>query len=418
MNGELKVLFFLKKNQTKKNGLCPVMGRISIGRTMAQFGAKLEADASKWNPKAGRMDGKSHHALEVNRKIDKINLRINSHYKELLQNKGRVSAEEVKNAFQGIASTQETLLKVFTEHNETFRKRVGIDREATTYKKYCNAYNHLSKFLQKKYNVRDMSFKQLTYAFIEAYDFHLRVTLKMKPNSILRNILPLRKMVRFAVNKGYISADPFAPYKPERGKSVHRFLTMEDLKKIMSTDFHSHFRNLTRDMFVFASFTGMAYSDMRKLTVKELVTTDDGNKWIVTARKKTGTVSRIRLLDIPIRIIEKYEKERISEKVFPMPNYTTADINLKRIAEICEIETNVTFHMGRHFFASQVCLSQGVPIETVSRMLGHKDIHTTQIYATVSNDKINSDMKKLSSRIAGKFSFAQPQPTETAINQE
>ena len=178
MNGELKVLFFLKKNQTKKNGLCPVMGRISIGRTMAQFSAKLYADASKWNSKAGRMDGKSHHALDVNRKIDKINLSINRYYKELLQNKGRVSAEEVKNAFQGIASTQETLMKVFAEHNETYRKRVGIDREVTTYKKYCNACKHLTKFLQKKYNVRDMSFKQLTYAFIETYDFYLRITLK------------------------------------------------------------------------------------------------------------------------------------------------------------------------------------------------------------------------------------------------
>ncbi|WP_320913725.1 MULTISPECIES: site-specific integrase [Butyricimonas] len=417
MIGELKVLFFLKKNQTKKNGLCPVMGRISIGRTMAQFSAKLEADTSKWNTKAGRMDGKSHHALDVNRKIDKINLSINRHYRELSQNKGRVSAEEVKNAFQGIASTQETLMKVFAEHNEMFCKRIGIDREETTYKKYCNAYKHLTKFLKKKYNVQDMSFKQLTYGFIEAYDFYLRVELQMKPNTILRNILPLRKMVRFAVNKGYILADPFAPYKPIRGRSEHRFLTMKELKKIMSTNFYSYFRNLTRDMFVFASFTGMAYSDIRELTVKELITTDDGNKWIITARKKTGTVSRIRLLDVAIRIIEKYEKKRTGEKVFPMPKYTTADINLKRIAEICEIEKNVTFHMSRHFFASQVCLSQGVPIETVSRMLGHKDIHTTQIYATVSNDKINSDMKRLSQRIAGKFSFAKQQTTEPTTNQ-
>lgn len=416
MKEELKVLFYLKKNQTKANGLYPVMGRISIGRTMAQFSAKLEADASKWNAKAGRMDGKSHHALDVNRKIDKINLSINRHYKELVQNKGRVTAEEVKNAFQGIASVQQTLLKVFAEHNETYRKRVGIDREETTYKKYCNAYRHLSEFLLKKYRVQDMSFKQLNFAFIEAYDFLLRIELKMKPNTVLRNIVPLRKIVRIAVNKGYIPADPFAEYKPVRGKSVHRYLTIEELKKIMSTDFHSYFRNLTRDMFVFSAFTGMAYADMKKLTVKELVTTDDGNRWIVSARKKTGTVSRIRLLDVAVRIIEKYEKERTGDKVFPMPKYTTADVNLKRIAEICGIERSVSFHQARHSFASSVCLSQGVPIETVSRMLGHKDIHTTQIYATVSTQKIASDMKSLSQRIAGKFSLAK-KPAETAVNQ-
>ncbi len=409
MKEELKVLFYLKKNQSKTNGLCPVMGRISIGRTMAQFSAKLEADASKWNAKAGRMDGKSHHTLDVNRKIDKINLSINKHYKELVENKGRITAEEVKNAFQGIASVQQTLLKMYAEHNETFCKRVGIDREETTYKKYCNAYRHLSEFLQKKYRVQDMSFKQLNFAFVEAFDFYLRIELKMKPNSVLRGIIPLRKIVRIAVNKGYITADPFAEYKPIRGKSVHRYLTMEELKKIMSTNFYSYFRNLTRDMFIFSAFTGMAYADIKKLTVKELVTTDDGNLWVVSARKKTGTVSRIRLLDVAVQIVKKYEKERIGDKVFPMPEYTTVDTNLKRIVQICGIERSVSFHQGRHSFASSVCLSQGVPIETVSRMLGHKDIHTTQIYATVSMQKINSDMKKLSKRIAGKFSLTKQQ---------
>ncbi|KAA6309215.1 hypothetical protein EZS27_039247, partial [termite gut metagenome] len=190
MNGNLKVLFYLKKNQAKENGLCSVMGRITIGRTMEQFSAKMEANASKWNTKAGRMTGKSNQALEVNRKIDKINLSINAYYKEILTNRGQVTAEEVKNAFQGIASIQETLLKVFAEHNETYCKRIGIDREEVTCKRYCNAYRHLSEFLQKKYHVRDMSFKQLNFAFIEAYDFHLRVELKMKPNTVLRNIIP------------------------------------------------------------------------------------------------------------------------------------------------------------------------------------------------------------------------------------
>jgi integrase len=407
MNENLKVLFYLKKNQTKENGLSPVMGRITVGRTMAQFGAKLEADASKWNAKAGRMTGKSRHALEVNRRIDKINLSIHARYKELLTTAGKATAEEVKNAFQGIASTQETLLKVFAEHNETFRKRVGVDREEVTCKKYCNAYRHLSEFLQKKYHIRDMSFRQLTFSFIEAYDFYLRVELKMKPNTVLRSIIPLRKIVRMAQNRGLIPLDPFAAYKPERGKSEHRTLTGDELQKIMDTGFYSPMRNLVRDLFVFSSFTGLAYADIKKLTVRELVTTNDGRQWIITARKKTGTVSRIRLLDIPLQIIEKYRKDRIGETLFPVPGYTTVDVNLKRIDEICGIGRKLTFHMARHTFASQVCLSQGVPIETVSRMLGHKDIHTTQIYAAVSTGKISSDMAKLSRRIAGRFRLAE-----------
>jgi site-specific recombinase XerD len=411
MTTELKVLFYLKKNQTKPNGLSPVMGRITIGRTMAQFSAKAEADTSKWDARAGRMTGKSNQALEVNRKIDTTNLSINAHYKEILTNRGKVTAEEVKNAFQGIASVQETLLKVFAQHNETYCKRIGVDREAVTYKRYCNAYRHLSEFLQKKYHVRDISFKQLNFAFIQAFDFYLRVEHKMKENTVLRNIIPLRRIVRIAQNKGFISTDPFAEYKPERGKSVHRSLTSEELQAIMPTSFHSYTRNLTRDLFIFACFTGMAYADIKNLTTKELVTTDDGKQWIVASRKKTGTISRIRLLDIPLRLIEKYKEERIGNKLFPMPGYTTVDINLKRIGEICGINKKLTFHMGRHTFASQICLSLGVPIETVSRMLGHKDIHTTQIYAAVSKEKISSDMNKLSQRIDGKYTLIKQEST-------
>lgn len=158
-------------------------------------------------------------------------------------------------------------------------------------------------------------------------------------------------------------------------------------------------------LIVFYRFTGLAFADIRRLTEKELVTTEDGRQWIVIARKKTGTISRIRLLDIPLQIIEKYKKDRICEKIFSVPGYSTVDINLKRIAEICGINKTLTYHQSRHTFASVVCLSQGVPIETVSRMLGHKDIHTTQIYATVSTQKISADMKQLSERMAGKFSL-------------
>ena len=399
----MKVLFYLKKNRTKVNGLCPVMGRITVGRTMAQFATKLDADASRWDAKSGRMTGKSNNALSVNRKIDKINLGIHDHYREFLNRRGGATAEEVKNAFQGIAQVQETLLKVFAEHNETCRKRIGIDREEVTWKKYCNACRHLSNFLQERYHVPDMPFRQLNFAFIETFDFYLRVEHRMKPNTVLRSIIPLRKMVKIALNRGYISHDPFTEYKPQRGKSEHRTLTGWELQKIMSAPFHSPTRNLTRDLFVFSAFTGLAYADVKSLTEKELVTTGDDNRWIVTARKKTGTVSRIRLLDIPIRIIEKYREYRTGDRVFPVPGYTTVDINLKRIGEICGIHKKFTFHMSRHTFATSICLSQGIPIETLSRMMGHRNIKTTQIYAEVTGVKIEEDMKKLSQRIGNEY---------------
>jgi integrase len=184
----------------------------------------------------------------------------------------------------------------------------------------------------------------------------------MQPNTVLRSIIPLRKMVKIALNRGYISHAPFAEYKPQRGTSEHRTLTGWELQKIMNTPFHSRTRNLTRDLFVFSAFTGLAYADIKSLTEKELITTGDGNRWIVTARKKTGTVSRIRLLDVPVRIIEKYRDERVGDRVFSVPGYTTVDINLKRIDEICGINRGISFHCFRHTFATSICLSQGIPI--------------------------------------------------------
>ena len=407
MKEELRVLFYLKKNQVNVSGQCSVMGRITIGRSMAQFSAKIEAEPSKWDAKAGRMTGKSNHALQVNRQIDKINLSINVRYKEYLTNRGSVTAEELKNAFQGIATTHETLLKVFAEHNEVYGKRVGIDRVKRTYKGYCNAYSHLADFLQKKYHVRDMSFNQLTFSFIEAYDFYLRVDLKMKPNTILVYIIPFRKVVRIALNKGFITRDPFTEYKPERGRSEHRTLTSEELQKIMNATFDSPKRTLIRDLFIFSSFCGLAFADIRRLTENELVTTEDGKQWIVMARKKTGTISRVRLLDIPLQIIEKYKKDRVCEKIFSVPGYSTVDINLKRIAEICNINKSLTYHQSRHSFGTSICLTQGVPIETLSQMMGHRNIKTTQIYAEITGAKIEEDMQRLSQKIKNKYQLTE-----------
>lgn len=407
MKEELRVLFYLKKNQVNVSGQCSVMGRITIGRSMAQFSAKIEAEPSKWDAKAGRMTGKSNHALQVNRQIDKINLSINVRYKEYLTNRGSVTAEELKNAFQGIATTHETLLKVFAEHNEVYGKRVGIDRVKRTYKGYCNAYSHLADFLQKKYHVRDMSFNQLTFSFIEAYDFYLRVDLKMKPNTILGYIIPFRKVVRIALNKGFITRDPFTEYKPERGRSEHRTLTSEELQKIMNATFDSPKRTLIRDLFIFSSFCGLAFADIRRLTENELVTTEDGKQWIVMARKKTGTISRVRLLDIPLQIIEKYKKDRVCEKIFSVPGYSTVDINLKRIAEICNINKSLTYHQSRHSFGTSICLTQGVPIETLSQMMGHRNIKTTQIYAEITGAKIEEDMQRLSQKIKNKYQLTE-----------
>lgn len=403
MKLELKVLFYLKKSQSKKNGLSPVMGRITVGKTMSQFSLKLEADASLWDTKAGRMSGKSKQALEVNRQINRINLLIHSRYKEIKEYRGTVTALLVKNAIQGIATTQDTVLDHFSKMNETVSLRVGIDRAVSSYEHYVKAYNALRYFLRKKYNLMDIPFKALTYSFIEEYHYHLRVERKFKPSTTAGYIIFFRKVVRNAVNQGIIGRDPFYGFEPDTIDKNHKTLTKEELEKIMSIDLRLKLQRISRDLFVFACFTGISYADVANLTSDKIITAEDGSKWIMDKRQKTGATYNVRLMDIPLAIIENYKGERTDEKLFPMPCVETVYFSLNSIARRCDIHKKIGYHMGRHTFASLITLSEGVPIETVSRMLGHRDIRTTQIYAELSLDKIAQDIRALSKRIEGQY---------------
>ena len=403
MKQDLKLLFYIKRSETKNDGTCPVMGRITIGKTMAQFSTKLTVPVSLWDTRANRASGKSKQAVRINRVLDKTSLSVNSHFSSLTGLNGKVTATEVKNAFQGIASAQETLVRYFSRHNQEFYKRVGINRELSTAVQYDNSLKHLTRFIEKKYRVSDIPFSKLDSSFIEAYDFYLRVELKRMPQTIVGITRHLRKMIKLAIAEGIISRDPFEGYSPERPKAKQKYLTREELDRIMATPLDHPARYRTRDMFLFSVFTGLAYRDVFNLTEKNIVKADDGVLWIKTTRQKTGTPCEIPLLDIPLKIIEKYKGLTENGKLLPMLSCGRINKNLKVIGKICNIDRRLIYHMGRHTYATEICLSQGVPIESVSRMLGHRDLRSTQIYAKITNDKISEDIRRAESCIDSKF---------------
>lgn len=403
MKTDLKVHFYLRKTSEKKNGECPVVGKITIGKDVAQFSSKITAKASLWDVVSGRATGKTKHATEVNATLDKINVAINTSYRKLQKEKTTIMANDVKNAFQGIASQQETLINYFERHNEDFKKRVDVNRELSTYVQYENSLQHLKRFMSLKHKLSDIPFTQLDFSFIETYDFYLRVELKKKPNTILGIMRHLRKMIKLAIGEGIITHDPFEGYSPERPKAEQKYLTREELNKIITTPLDHPCRYLTRDMFLFSVFTGLAYRDIRNLTAKNIVKASDGILWIETTRQKTGTPCEIPLMEIPLQIIEKYKELAPDGKLLPILSCGRLNKNLKVIAQLCGIKRKLIFHAGRHTYASEICLSQGVPIETVSRMLGHRDLRSTQIYAKISNNKISEDTDKLEKQIKNKF---------------
>jgi site-specific recombinase XerD len=403
MTNELKVLFYIKKNQSKKNGLCPVMGRIHVGKTMAQFSLKIEADAKLWDAKAGRMKGKSGFAVEVNRQIEKVNLLIYSRHNEALHLGRDFTASDLKAMVQGIAGMQESLCAYMAKTIDKFAARVGKDRALNTLTGYKYYHSLLIGFLQTKHKLDDISFKALNYSFIEEYVRYLRVTLKLSIGTTRNAVGRMREVVSEAIDEGIIGKDPFFSYELESSETKHRHISREDLEKIMAEEFDNETSAIVRDMFVFSTFCGLAYIDVKNLTYDNIIKQEDGSSWIMTHRQKTGSASNIRLMEIPLSLIEKYRNRHTDGKVFPVPGYQTVLNHLKKIAEQCGLNKNLSYHQARHTFASLITLSEGVPIETVSKMLGHQDITTTQTYAEVSTDKILKDILVLSEKINGKY---------------
>jgi site-specific recombinase XerD len=404
-NANLKVSFYLKRNVSRE-GMNPVMGRIAIGNERVQFSCKLDASPSLWDMRAGRMSGKSHHAQKVNREIDKINVAINAKYREIVSIRGITTAIEVKHAFQGISSSQETLLKIFSKHNDEYKKRAGVNIAVNTYRQCEYSRIHLERFIHQKYRVSDLPFKQLDFLFIENFEYYLSIDRKMQPGTMLSHLSRLRKMVKIAIGRGIISRDPFLGFSPERPKHSQKYIPADDLEKLINTPLKKRSQQVARDMFIFSCFTGLAYIDMFNLTNGQIVKEDDGSLWLNITRQKTGIFAKIPLLDEALKIIEKYREAAVGDKVFPMKSNCVINQQMKRLAEECGIERNLHFHAARHTFATEICLSQGVPIETVSRMMGHKKLSTTQEYAKVTHNKVDEDMEALSEKINGKFVLA------------
>lgn len=389
----------MKKGSARPNGDLPLMCRLTVDGEVKQFSCKMDVPPRLWDVKNGRATGKSVEAMQINLAVDKIRVEVNRRYQELMQSDGYVTAAKLRDAYLGIGVKQETLLKLFEQHNVEYRKKVGFNREVATWKKYCCVCKRVREFLAHTYHREDIPLKELNLTFINDFEYFLRTEKKCRTNTIWGYMIVLKHIISIARNDGRLPFNPFAGYinSPE---SVDRgYITNEEIHTMMNTDMPDKTHELVRDLFIFSTFTGLAYSDVKNLTEDNLQTFFDGNLWIITRRKKTNTESNIRLLDVPRKIIEKYKGMTRNNKVFPMPSNTTCNKKLKTIAELCGIKSRLTYHVARHSAATTVLLSNGVPIETVSRLLGHTNIKTTQIYAKITAQKISQDMETLSHRL-------------------
>lgn len=395
-----KILFYLRKNQVNKDGTVSIMVRLTVNAEVAQFSSKLNIDPNAWDTKAGKAAGNSVKARQLNDLLDDMRTSIKNHYHDIEQQEAYVTAEKVKNAFLGNTTKQRTLLELFHKHLEDARKLLGISKTKATVEKYDRCYRRMEEFLKSQYKVNDIALKEINHMFITDFENYLRGVSKCNENTTAKFIQTFKMIVLIAKNNGWLFADPFANYKIRLKKVDRGYLNDQEIQKIMKKKFTAKRLEQVRDIFIFSCYSGLAYIDVKNLTAANIITSFDGGQWISTKRQKTDTAVNVPLLKIPLSIIEKYKAEGLpGGTLLPVLSNQKMNSYLKEIGDLCGIEKNLTFHLARHTFATTTTLSKGVPIETVSKMLGHTNIQTTQIYARITNEKISRDMQALSGKL-------------------
>ncbi len=391
---KFKVLLYLKKGTIDKSGMTPIMGRITVNNSMAQFSCKLPCDQKLWNARESRLNGKSLIAVETNAKLDKLLLSINEAYETLQSRNKPFRADDVKSLFQGGIASQTTVLAMFQKVIDDHQARVGIDRKQGSVYDYIYAYRSLERFIKEKFNSGDIVFGQLNEQFIREFQDFILLKERYSVSVVRNHLIFLKKVCRRAFTEGVADKKHFAHYplpnlerKPPRALSKEEFEAIRDLN---IPDMNERC-SLVRDMFLFSCYTGTPYIDVVAITKENLSIDEGGERWLIYKRAKNLSLSRVLLMPEAVAIIEKYS-DSSRDTLFPYINYEKVRQMLRSIRSIIGMSGSLGYHQSRHTFSTLITLEQGVPIETVSKMLGHKHIITTQIYARVTQTKLFEDM--------------------------
>lgn len=401
----MKLLFYLKRGTQDKNGKSPVMGRISIGRSMVQFSCKCACTPKLWDSRKQRLVGKSAEAVSVNRELDRLQVSVHQVYESLLGKlNNTVTAEQIRELVFGLNSKSQGLLHHTDEYIDRFRERVGIDRSERRLKCLLLFRKHLANFVKYRYRVEDILIQKVDAVLVKDLEDYFAKEKGFKLNTSAGYLSILASLLKDLHKRRIIDTYPFINHSIRWEVGTPRYITREEVRRIaaLGEDELQGYEKVSRDMFLFSCLTGLAYTDVYHLTEQHIFH-EAGMTWIRKPRVKTGNVCHIPLLPEAAAIIERYRgihtrafrHEPPKGYLLPIPGCDTVNIHLKKIARLCGIQKTLTFHTARHTFATTICLENGLPIETVSKMLGHRFISTTEIYARVTKSKIAKEMQPL-----------------------
>jgi integrase len=402
MNSTLKTLFYLKKPKKYKGGGMPVYLRISTGDLPKELSTGVMCTPASWDSKSERLKASDPNSQSANVILNQIEFKAKDNFRYLQEMEPYrfLSSQAIKEVLTGKQIKSKTLLQVFQEHNEKVKALVGQEFSPGTLERYQTSLKHTADFIKYKYETSDLSINQVNHIFITEYDFYLRSVRKCNNNTTVKYIKNFKKIILICLASGYISTNPFLNYKPKL-KPVNRVaLTEEELGWLERKSFNAERLEAVKDIFLFGCYTGLAYADVAALNRTNILKGIDGDIWLHTFRQKTSTATKVPLLDVALALIRKYEDHpKCEQLVFPLISNQKMNAYLKEIADICGINKDLTFHIARHTFATTVTLSNGVPIDTVSKMLGHTNIRTTQLYAKTLEHKISNDMAVLKNKL-------------------
>ncbi|MEO6849400.1 MAG: site-specific integrase [Mucilaginibacter sp.] len=399
------LLFYLKKPKNYITGNIPVYMRFTVNGIPKECATSRTADPAKWCSKTNREDGKNETTRSLNYHLDDLVKKVDEAHAQLVKDRKPLTAEALRDKFLGRDVPQKTpqLLEIFRLHNKQMKELIGREFEENTLKGYKTCLLHLTGFIRDTYKSDDLAIDLLDYNFINDFNHYLKLKCGIQPISAAKYLKHLKKVVNNYILKPKLLRDnPFSEFKSKAKVKEREYLSQIQLDKLRKKEFKIDRVANVRDIFVFCCYTGLSYADVKKLTRNEIMIGIDGDKWIFTHRKKNDNSSRIPLLKPALQIIAKYKdhpKCVNEDVVLPVLSNQKMNSYLKEIADACDITQNLTFHLSRHTFATTVTLTNGVPIESVSKMLGHVDIKTTQHYAKVIDTKVSRDMKSLKKKL-------------------
>ena len=397
----ITIAFQIKNSKKREDGTCPIYVRYTLKGKRVEMSTKIFVDKDSWDYSKERLTGCSNQTKIINNRLDKVATGILDVYNQFEAQNKKFNVIDIKNKLNGVSS-EHGIIEMFDIYMNTIESNIGKGFSATTLKHYKTSKTRLLNFLQDVYGKKEWNLDSINYKFINDFDVYLKTKHNNSVNTAWCYHKHMKKVLNIAVAMDYLSTNPYEKFQVKTEQPKREYLTQKELKKIREKKITIERLNIVRNIFLFACYTGLSYADISKLTNHHVRTGNDGEEWIIIDRTKNGSRCRIPLLPMAKEILKTYENYPLNASkglLLPVNSNQKMNAYLKEIADICGIDKNLTMHVSRHTFATTVTLTNGVPIETVSKVLGHSSLKTTQIYARILDVKISEDMNVLKTKL-------------------